>query len=485
MFPVPSSLTGGAGNPSNAFSSPQSWLKKRRHRPRSSTSTAMNAAALWMLPLVAIAAQLSKPRVENGGWQPVLARSKKGRADIPAFYVWLPTELLDHIHPNGPNFAQIQPPAGFQKNRYIDEGLAPLRSAAFGPLQSEEEADVSDDSGGRRPVYGSLDEMAKTGKVHIKSKYQSKRPSSHEQVDGCGPVSSAAVTSLGNRSLRQVAESLGAGRFLDRLGITEVELIGLTGHDGLYTLFLPVDDSLEMTSPELLGSWSSGRAARQAAMLNHVLPSRVALEELMRGGAFTTRAGAQLNVRRNAGGVVTANGQRVVVADASGPRGGVVHVLSGPLAPAADRDVLTTLSDCAKYDGFLTLATGTGVSELLRRGQRTLFLPSNDALSKVPPEELKLYQKNITALKEFLTYHIVDGVYYSHDLRDGQYLKSLHNDLPIRVGVSVDGCRRRLYEANNSPLYRADIPASNGVIHVVDWVLLPGDHKWCTGFLLP
>ncbi|KAL3222348.1 hypothetical protein MRX96_028446 [Rhipicephalus microplus] len=443
----------------------------------------MNAAALWMLPLVAIAAQLSKPRVENGGWQPVLARSKKGRADIPAFYVWLPTELLDHIHPSGPNFAQIQPPAGFQKNRYVDEGLAPVRSAAFGPLQSEEEADVSDDSGGRRPVYGSLDEIAKTGKVQ-KSKYQSKRPSLHEQANGCGPVSSAAVTSLGNRSLRQVAESVGAGRFLDRLGITEVELIGLTGHDGLYTLFLPADDSLEMTSPELLGSWSSGRGARQAAMLNHVLPSRVALEELMRGGVFTTRAGAHINVRRNAGGVVTVNGQRVVVADASGPRGGVVHVLSGPLAPAADRDVLTTLSDCAKYDGFLTLATGTGVSELLRRGQRTLFLPSNDALSKVPPEELKLYQKNITALKEFLTYHMVDGVYYSHDLRDGQYLKSLHNGLPIRVGVSVDGCRRRLYEANNSPLYRADIPASNGVIHVVDWVLLPGDHKWCTGVLL-
>ncbi|KAH7984626.1 hypothetical protein HPB52_023296 [Rhipicephalus sanguineus] len=262
----------------------------------------MNAALWTLLPLVVIAAQLSQPRVEDGGWQPVLARAKKGRAadDIPAFYVWLPTELLDHIHPNGPNFAQIQPPAGFQKNRYIDEGLAPPRSAAFGPLQSEEEADVSDDSGGRRPVYGSLDELAKTGKVQ-KIKYPSKRPSMRQQVDGCGPVT--AVTSLGNRSLRQVAESLGAARFLDRLGITEVELIGLTGHDGLYTLFLPADDSLEMTSPELLSSWSSGRAARQAAMLNHVLPSRVALEELMRGGTFTTRAGAQLNVRRNAGSV--------------------------------------------------------------------------------------------------------------------------------------------------------------------------------------
>ncbi|KAH7978491.1 hypothetical protein HPB49_005615 [Dermacentor silvarum] len=436
--------------------------------------------ALWMLAATAIAAsaQLSKPRVEDGGWQPVLAgrsKAKKGRAadDIPAFYVWLPTELLDHIHPNGPNFAQIQPPAGFPRNRYLpaqaidealDMALQPPRSAAFGPLQSEEEADVSDDSAGKRPVYNSLDQLAKTGKRKLH------KGSSTHHVDGCSPASSAAVTSLGNRSLRQVAESLGAGRFLDRLGITEIELIGLTGHDGVYTLFLPADESLELTSPELLGSWSSGRTARQAAMLNHVLPSRVALEELTRGGSFTTRAGARLNVRRNAAnGVVTVNGHRVAVADASGPRGGVVHVLSGPLAPSADRDVLATLSDCAKYDGFLTLATGTGVSELLRRGQRTLFLPSNDALSKVPPEELKLYQRNVTALKgghadldcrrtkreicecdkgseqslscaEFLTYHIVDGIYYSHDLRDGQYLKSMHNDLPIRVGVSVDGC---------------------------------------------
>ncbi|EEC06059.1 conserved hypothetical protein [Ixodes scapularis] len=120
-----------------------------------------------------------------------------------------------------------------------------------------------------------------------------------------------------------------------------------------------------------------------------------------------------------------------------------------------------------------------------RDGQHTLFLPSNDALSKVPADELKVYQKNVTALKEFLLYHIAEGIHYSHDLRDGQYLKSLNNDQPIRVSVNVDGCNRRLYEANNSPLYRADIPASNGVVHVIDWVLLPGDHKWCNGVVLP
>lgn len=43
----------------------------------------------------------------------------------------------------------------------------------------------------------------------------------------------------------------------------------------------------------------------------------------------------------------------------------------------------------------------------------------------------------------------------------------------------------RLVEVNVSPLYRADIPASNGVIHVVDWILKPDDRDWCNGIILP
>ena len=43
----------------------------------------------------------------------------------------------------------------------------------------------------------------------------------------------------------------------------------------------------------------------------------------------------------------------------------------------------------------------------------------------------------------------------------------------------------RLVEVNVSPLYRADIPASNGVIHVVDWILKPDDRDWCNGVILP
>lgn len=51
--------------------------------------------------------------------------------------------------------------------------------------------------------------------------------------------------------------------------------------------------------------------------------------------------------------------------------------------------------------------------------------------------------------------------------------------------VMVTTITGRLVEANVSPLYRADIPASNGVIHVVDWILKPNDRDWCDGVILP
>ena len=62
---------------------------------------------------------------------------------------------------------------------------------------------------------------------------------------------------------------------------------------------------------------------------------------------------------------------------------------------------------------------------------------------------------------------MVNGSYYSNDLRDGQFVPTLLGDNQIQVGIRVDHCSRRLIDANVSPLYKTDIPSSNGVIHIV------------------
>lgn len=86
---------------------------------------------------------------------------------------------------------------------------------------------------------------------------------------------------------------------------------------------------------------------------------------------------------------------------------------------------------------------------------------------------------------EFLSYHVSSGSFFSSDLKDGQFIPSLNDNQDIQVGVRVDSCRRRVVESNVSPVYRSDIPAKNGVIHVIDWILKPSDRDWFEGIDLP
>lgn len=58
----------------------------------------------------------------------------------------------------------------------------------------------------------------------------------------------------------------------------------------------------------------------------------------------------------------TANGQRVIFGDQVGPNNGILHILDGMLYPLADKNLLDTLKSCNKFDGFVTLAQGTGLS---------------------------------------------------------------------------------------------------------------------------
>lgn len=103
-------------------------------------------------------------------------------------------------------------------------------------------------------------------------------------------------------------------------------------------------------------------------------------------------------------------------------------------------------------------------------GPFTVFVPSNDALQKVPDNDLEIIRRNMTALKgfvlklkkgfscnnkhhfssyfeiriEFLMYHVAEGVHYSQDLQDGQFLTSILPGQYLQAGVRIDGCSRKL-----------------------------------------
>ncbi|MGK2931583.1 MAG: fasciclin domain-containing protein [Solirubrobacterales bacterium] len=102
-------------------------------------------------------------------------------------------------------------------------------------------------------------------------------------------------------------------------------------------------------------------------------------------------------------------------------------------------------------------------------GPFTVFAPTNEAFEALPPAELKRLLKpaNKAELADILTYHVVPGAVMSSDLKDGQKPETVQGGT---VEVSVDGSDVKV---NDATVTQADIEASNGVVHVVDTVLVP------------
>ena len=99
----------------------------------------------------------------------------------------------------------------------------------------------------------------------------------------------------------------------------------------------------------------------------------------------------------------------------------------------------------------------------------TVFAPTNAAFAKLPKETLAklLRPENKAALQQILTYHVVPGTIDSQSLKSGQ-VKTVEGS---RVHVAVS--QRNGIRINKSRVIQPDIKASNGIIHVIDTVLIP------------
>ncbi len=122
-------------------------------------------------------------------------------------------------------------------------------------------------------------------------------------------------------------------------------------------------------------------------------------------------------------------------------------------------------------DAFKTLVTAVkaaGLVETLKSpGPFTVFAPNDDAFAKLPPGTIQTLVQNIPQLTRILTYHVVPGRLLQKDLATLGTVISVEGS-PIKIDCS-DG-----FEVKNATVLAADIEADNGVIHVIDTVILMG-----------
>ena len=145
---------------------------------------------------------------------------------------------------------------------------------------------------------------------------------------------------------------------------------------------------------------------------------------------------------------------------------------SAPESPATVVDV------AASNDDFSTLVTAVDSADLAETlsgdGPFTVFAPVNDAFAALPPGTLDslLLPENQDQLTAVLTYHVVPQEAMSDDLSDGMTVTTVQGQ-PLTVGVTDAGVTLTDATGNTVSVVQADIEAGNGVVHIIDGVLIP------------
>ncbi len=123
-------------------------------------------------------------------------------------------------------------------------------------------------------------------------------------------------------------------------------------------------------------------------------------------------------------------------------------------------------------DSFTTLVAAVqaaGLVEALQSpGPFTVFAPTDEAFAQLPPGTVQTLVQNPPQLARILKYHVVMGKLAQADLAQAKTVESLEGSM-----ISIN-CENGVFEVKNATVVAADIEADNGIIHVIDRVILMG-----------
>jgi transforming growth factor-beta-induced protein len=251
--------------------------------------------------------------------------------------------------------------------------------------------------------------------------------------------------------------------------LNAAELIGALEGEGPFTVFAPTDEAFAAlpkgTIDALLKPEARGMLTN--ILTYHVVPGRVEASEVVKADFVSGLNGQRLGITVGKDGVTIA-GAKIVATDIECSNG-VIHVIDAVMLPNT-KDIIDT---AVENGSFQTLAAAVGTAGLVEalkgEGPFTVFAPTDDAFAKLPAGTVEslLKEENRQMLTDILKYHVVSGRVYAGEAIKAEKAKTLQGGkLRFRF---LDNALR----VNGAQVINADIETSNGVIHVIDSVLLP------------
>lgn len=144
------------------------------------------------------------------------------------------------------------------------------------------------------------------------------------------------------------------------------------------------------------------------------------------------------------------------------------HAGHGGPAAAPSKDIVTVAVEAGSFNTLAAALRAAGLVETLQgAGPFTVFAPTDAAFAKLPAGTVEALLNDLPRLRQILTYHVVAGKVEAKDVVNLTSANTVQGS-PISISV-VDGKVR----INDATVVSADVQASNGVIHVIDTVILP------------
>jgi transforming growth factor-beta-induced protein len=236
--------------------------------------------------------------------------------------------------------------------------------------------------------------------------------------------------------------------------------------DGPFTVFAPTDEAFAKLPAGTVESLLKPENKDQLVQIltYHVVAGKVLAADVSKMTSAETVAKLPVSIKVDMGKVMI-NTATVTKADIMASNG-VIHVIDSVLLPP--KDIVDTAVADGRFKTLATALTAAGLVDTLKgKGPFTVFAPTDEAFAKLPAGTLETLLANKDQLTAILTYHVVAGQVMAADVVKLTSANTV-NGKPVTIKVQ-DG---KVY-VNDAQVIITDILTSNGVIHVIDKVLLP------------
>ncbi|MEM8488801.1 MAG: fasciclin domain-containing protein [Bacteroidota bacterium] len=283
-------------------------------------------------------------------------------------------------------------------------------------------------------------------------------------------ISLSPATALAQHRSDIVETAVAAGTFNTlAAALGEADLVKTLKGKGPFTVFAPTDEAFAKLPKGTVESLlkPENRDQLVSILTYHVVKDRVRAEEVAGLRSAGTVNGQRVEIAIEDGQLFLDNA-RVTATDIRASNG-IIHVIDEVLIP--ETKLIPEVAKGAKvFETLLAAVKTAGLADALSgAGPFTVFAPTDDAFAKLPAGtvEALLKPENRDQLVDILKYHVVEGRLYADDFfRRGRVNTLLDERVQVKYGDNA-------FRVNNANVISTDIEAGNGVIHVIDAVLLP------------